>query len=256
MSILVVEVVSEGLIFAADRNITLEDSSGNVSRGTPQPKVLQWPRKDVLFGFVGAATLAAKPVHEWLEGVRGEFASIGSLQELSEKLRDRIQDQRALDEGTGPAQGMIVHVGGFERNDGFWTPRIWHIWNDCGIGLYHYLGFRKQYEVKEEFGATFSTIHPFEIRDHLKVRAKQFQPFWYHQGFDLFTFNILQDAIKSSFRLLCEHHPQHDIPKTLEEWTRHTRMQVLMYGAYFEAFRPEPERFVGGGADIVTLPWP
>ena len=99
-------------------------------------------------------------------------------------------------------------------------------------------------------------IDASEIRRYLKVLAKQFRPFWFHQGLDLFTFNVLQGAVKSAFRLLCEQHPNHDIPITLHEWEKHVRMQVLMYGAYFEAFRSEGEQFVGGGVDVVSTPWP
>jgi len=29
-----------------------------------------------------------------------------------------------------------------------------------------------------------------------------------------------------------------------------------MYGAYFKAFRPEDQQFVGGGVDVVSIPWP
>jgi hypothetical protein len=256
MSILVIEVVSEGLIFAADRNITMQHASGSVSRGTPQPKVLRWPKDDVLFGFVGAATLNGKPIHEWLEDVRSEFASIATLKELSEKLSVRIQNQRAQDEGSSAAQPMIVHIGGFEVRDGSNTPSIWYIRNVYKLGQFGYLDFRKDYQVTEEFWRYFPNIDASEIRDHLKVIAKQFQPFWFHQGIDLLTFNVLQEAIKSAFRLLCQQHPRHDIPVTLQEWSQHARLQVLMYGAYYEAFHAPPQQAVGGGADVVTLSWP
>jgi hypothetical protein len=42
----------------------------------------------------------------------------------------------------------------------------------------------------------------------------------------------------------------------LEEWSRHTKMQVLIYGAYYEAFHPPGAQYVGGGADVLTVPWP
>jgi hypothetical protein len=56
MSILVVEVVARGLLFAADRNVTVTDRGGTTSQPIQQAKVLRWPRDDVLFGYVGAAT--------------------------------------------------------------------------------------------------------------------------------------------------------------------------------------------------------
>jgi hypothetical protein len=42
MSILVVEVVSEGLIFGADRNITVT-REGITTQPVELPKVLRWP---------------------------------------------------------------------------------------------------------------------------------------------------------------------------------------------------------------------
>jgi hypothetical protein len=33
-------------------------------------------------------------------------------------------------------------------------------------------------------------------------------------------------------------------------------MWVLMYGALFEAFGVPGERYVGGGADVLSIPWP
>jgi len=33
-------------------------------------------------------------------------------------------------------------------------------------------------------------------------------------------------------------------------------MSILTYGAYFEAYRGVGEQYVGGGADVVSIPWP
>ena len=70
MSILVVEVVSEGLIFAADRNITVTMPDGATTQPEGRPKVVPWPRQDVLLGYVGAASLNGQPVPDWLEDRR------------------------------------------------------------------------------------------------------------------------------------------------------------------------------------------
>jgi hypothetical protein len=42
----------------------------------------------------------------------------------------------------------------------------------------------------------------------------------------------------------------------LRDWERHAKMQVLTYGAYFEAFGAPGQRYVGGGADTLSMPWP
>jgi hypothetical protein len=179
-----------------------------------------------------------------------------SLEQIASTLAHEVQEQRAVDEGSKPADPMILHVGGFEEKNSSLAPSIWFIRNVYELGQYGYLDTRKEFAVTEEFWKYFPGTEPSEIRDRLRVLAKQFNPFWFHQGIDLFTFNVLQGAIKDSFRLLCEQHPRHEIPRTLEEWSCHTKMQVLMYGAYYQAFHPQGAQYVGGGADVLTVPWP
>ncbi len=256
MSILVVEVVSEGLIFAADRNITVTLADGANMQPLELQKVLRWPRDDVLLGYVGAASLDGKLVPDWLQERRHIFGAMTSLEEIARVLAHHVEIQRGVDEGSGAPEPMILHVGGFEEKQAFWAPSVWHITNVYKLGHYGYLDTRKQYGVTEQFWRYFPDTDPSEIRDRLRVLAKQFKPFWFHQGIDLFTFNVLEGAIKASFKMLCEQHPRHEIPRTLEEWSRHTKMQVLMYGAYYEAFHPPGAQYVGGGADVLTVPWP
>ena len=256
MSILVVEFLSEGLLFCADRNITATYSNGITTQKSQQPKVLRWPTDKYLFGFVGAADIAGLPMHQWLATLTAEFKLKSSLQEIAHDLKNRVESQRGQDEGDKPAQPLIIHLGGFEKRDDCWVPYVWYIRNVYAHGRFGYLDCRKEFDSAEAFWPSFEDVHPSEIRKVLKVLAKQFKPFWFHQGIDLFTFNVLQQSIKSSFRLLCERHPDHDIPSSLEEWAKHIRMQVLMYGAYYEAFHSEGQQYVGGGADVLYTLWP
>jgi hypothetical protein len=256
MSILVVEVLSEGLIFGADRNITAMPKGGEPTQVKKQPKVLKWPKKNILFGFVGAARVGGTPMHQWLNSIKREFRALTTIEEIAQSLKNKVQEQRSRDEANGSAEPLIIHLGGFEKRDGYWAPVVWYIRNVYKYGRFGYLDFRKEFECSETFWPYFKDVDPSEIRKDLKVRAKQLNPFWFHQGIDLITFNVLQASIKSSFKLLCEQHPDHDIPTTLEEWVKHVRMQVLMYGAYYEAFHPKGRRYVGGGADVEFIPWP
>lgn len=256
MSILVVECLSEGLIFGGDRNITITTPDGSTTQKSDHPKVLKWPNDNYLFGFVGAAQIAAMPMHEWLSTLTEEFRSKTSLKDIVVELNNKVKTQRIIDEGNSPAQPLIIHIGGFEKKDNYWIPQVWFIRNVYEHGQFGYLDIRKEFDCDDAFYKEFKDVHPSEIRKVLKVQAKQFKPFWFHQGIDLFTFNVLQESIKSSFRLLCQRHPDHGIPTTLEEWSKHVRMQVLMYGAYYEAFNSMDEQYVGGGADVISLSWP
>ncbi len=256
MSVLVVQALYEGLIFGADRNISTEYANGSMDQNVKRPKVLKWPNEQTLFGYAGAAEVGGRPLHEWLESQANDLQSLGSLKEISNLLKERIETQRREDEGSEPAEPLIIHIGGFEEREGHRVPVVFYIANVYGLGRFGYLDFRKEFECSEQFSRHFGDIHPSEIRRVLKVLAKQFNPFWFHHGIDLFTFNVLESAIRSSFKLLCEQHPDHDIPNTIDDWAKHVRMQILMYGAYFEAFHPPTEQFVGGGADALWLPWP
>jgi len=53
-------------------------------------------------------------------------------------------------------------------------------------------------------------------------------------------------------------HPRqpHPVPTTLPEWSKHVALAIHGYGAYFAAFYPAFQQFVGGGADVVWASWP
>jgi hypothetical protein len=258
MSILVIEVLHEGVIFGADRNITTQYDDGTTRQESQSSKVLTWPHEKCLFGFVGAATMGNLPMRDWLAAIKDSFRDIDSLEAIAGELHKKVQMQRDKDDAHKSPEPLIIHIGGFEKKDGFWVPVVWVIRNTHKTGRFGYLDIRHEFCCTEVFRTNdlVKDIDASEIRKSLKVLAKQFRPFWFHQGIDLFTFNVLHGAVKSAFRLLCEQHPDHDIPITLHEWEKHVRMQVLMYGAYFEAFRSEDKQFVGGGADVVSTPWP
>lgn len=260
MSILIIEVLSEGIIFGADRNITSTYTNGTTLQNSQCSKVFKWPNDEILFGSVGNAEINGRPINEWLNSIKSDFDGMQSIEEISKKLSSKIEEQRRSDEGSNPARPFIAHLGGFVKKvsyeESYWVPEIWFIRNTHKLGKYKYLDYKKGYLCTEEFWKYFENIDISEIRKVLKVQAKRFDPFWFHQGLDLLTFNVLQNSIKSSFKLLCESHPDHDIPTNLTEWSKHVKMQILMYGSYFEAFHSEGKRFVGGGADIIFIPWP
>jgi hypothetical protein len=256
MSILIVEALYEGLIFAADRNVTATSQDGATKQVDPRTKVLKWPNEKAIIGFVGAAQIDNQPIHEWILKFIEEFRDFNSFEDLSKELSRRVEAQRKIDEGKRPAQGLIIHVGGFEERGGVMVPVVWVIRNAHKLSHYTYKDIRKDFECKEAFWEEFPNTYPDEIRKVLKVLAKQFKPFWFRQGFDLLTFNVMEESIRSAFKFLCVQHPDHDFPRTLADWEKHLRMQVLMYASYFQAFHPEGQRYVGGGVDIVSIPWP
>lgn len=257
MSILVIEVTSEGMIFGSDRNVTSKHDDGTSDQDIQVNKVLKWSNDKALIGAVGNGCIGGLSTTDWLQAFIDRNIDFQTIKELGEKLCSEIQAQRMKDEGVdGNAKGMIVHLGGFAVQNEVLVPEIYLIANIHGIGKYGYEPADQNYGVSEEFWKYFPGVQPKEIRRALKVRAKNLEPFWFHQGIDLFTFNVLHESVKTAFKFLCTQHPNHDIPKSLAEWEKHVKMQILMYGSYFEAFHETGKRSVGGGVDVVSLAWP
>lgn len=224
MSILVVEVTSEGMIFGGDKNVTSTYPDGTTKQEKQTEKVLKWPNNQALIGFVGNGSISGKSTTDWMKEFIQANLNFTSLSDTAEKLRREVETQRLKDEGANrQARGMIIHLGGFTKRDNIDVPEIYLITNVHGIGKYGYEPADQKYNVSEEFWKYFPQDKPKDIKKTLKVLSKNLEPFWFHQGFDLFTFNIMQKSVKDAFKLLCTKHPNHDIPKNLTEWEKHVK---------------------------------
>ena len=267
MSILVVQILPQGIIFGADRNVT-ETSTDVITGGTTtikhiygqsqRPKVLRWPNNKALVGYVGAAEIAGRPTDEWLYDFIGWNIYPNSLQELAFTLRDEVENRRKIDEGSSEAEPLIIHLGGFEKRGKYWVPEIWFIRNVYKLIDGEYDDFRKEYQCSEELWKPeyFGYTTPENIRSELKRIAEAFEPFWFHQGFGLRTFNVLEAYMRDGFKYLVNYHPGHSYPATLKEFERHLKMSILIYESYFQAFKGPAEQYVGGGVDTVKIDWP
>ncbi|MFH1548946.1 MAG: hypothetical protein ABIH04_00145 [Planctomycetota bacterium] len=252
MSILIVNVVDNGIIFAADRAITL--GSKQVAN---KPKVLFSPNKRAIVGYCGLAEIEGQDMDKWLNHFLLSNEDFVSLKELSMELKFHIDKQIRSDFGDGNPEGLIIHVGGYERREEHIVPFVWYIRNVHGIDKRtgEYTNFDKDFTCSEEFWKYFPNIGAKDIRNYLKAMAGEIEPFWFHQALGLIRFNVFSKFLKEAFKLLHQFLPD-EIPSTLSDWEKLAKMQVLMYGAYFEAFHKEGERYVGGGCDVVSLPWP
>jgi hypothetical protein len=97
-----------------------------------------------------------------------------------------------------------------------------------------------------------------QIRADPRVQGQAGELFSFRQGYDLAAFNTIDAALRAAMSAIIQHHPLqvHPVPTTLDEWSKHLRMAVLGYSAYFGAFYASFEQYVGGGADVVAVPWP
>jgi len=263
MSILAVHALPQGIIFGADRNITETRITNennrliNIVMGqTQSPKVLRWPNYKAIIGYVGQAVIGGIPTHEWLYNFIGNHIEFNNLAELAEELNEEVYNQRMIDEcGTEP-QPLIIHLAGFEEKNNFHIPLIYYIRNSYELTINGYSDIRKIFQCSEEFWGYFPDVPQEEIKDFLDRHSRSKEPFWFHQGADLRTFNILDKFIKSAFDIIFENNPNLPFPETLGEWEKHMKMIILTYEAYYQSFMGPGEQIVGGGVDIVSLPWP
>jgi len=84
------------------------------------------------------------------------------------------------------------------------------------------------------------------------------QPFQFREGIDLATFNTIDQVLRAGMHAIVETHPDQPLrfPDSLREWSKHLRMAILTYAAYFGAFYKPFQQYVGGGADLVWAAWP
>jgi hypothetical protein len=257
MSIFVSEVLADGIVFAADKNVTLKtfDADGNVASEVQDisSKILRWPKRKALLGYVGCAAIGNQTMHEWLYDFVGEHMNFTEPADVASDLRDRLQAKIG---GPG-APGSIVQFATFARRQGQVVPEFWHVTNIHGMDATGYLPATETFTASERLLGVHlnGQATPENVRAFLRGCADRFYPFWFHQGMNLAVFNTVSDAVKQAFAKLQEagHLP---VPRSLADWERHARMWVLIYGAYFEAFGAPGQRYVGGGADALSIPWP
>lgn len=256
---MVVQLVREGLLFGADRNVTTIVRQGDViaSGQSQSPKVLKWPNHEMIVGYVGRGSVDGRSTDEWLYGFIGrnldsdpETAAHDLKSRLEFDLRDDVD-----------AQPMILHLGGFTEDAGQWKPQVWFVRNVRGLNeLGQPINIAAEFDISEEIDSPtyFEGMKGDEIRARTGEMARAWTPFWFHQGYDLGTFNTLDHVLRAGMRAIVETHPgkPHEFPASLRDWSQHLRMAILTYGAYFAAFYPPFEQYVGGGADVVCAQWP
>jgi hypothetical protein len=254
VSILLVQLVPEGLLFGADRNVTTTVQQGAViaSGQAPRPKVLKWPNRQIVVGYVGRAEVAGEHTDEWLYDFIGRNLDT-DLRQLAHELKSKLEfDLR----GQIDAEPMILHLGGFVEDAGQWKPQVWYIRNSTATAGYQNIA--AEFDVSEEIRVYFAGKTGNEIQAQVEQLVQAWRPFWFHQGYDLDTFNMLEQVLRAGMRAIIQNHPahRHRFPDSLQEWSKHLRMAILAYGAYFGAFYEPFEQYVGGGADVVWAAWP
>jgi hypothetical protein len=253
VSILVVHLVPQGLIFGADRNVTTQVGEEVIYVGQAQrPKVLKWPNRDAIVGYVGQAQIAGQMTDEWLYSFIGRNLGERTIEDLAVALAGDLD--AALAEGA-VEDALIIHLGGFEDGGDGWYPRVWFLHNTAGLTETGAYVLGDEFVVREEIGQPeyFGGLTSAAIQERVANNV-----FSYRQGYDLGAFNTIDDGLREAMRVIVHLHPGHPqpIPDSLHEIEKHVRLSILGYGAYFGAFFEPFQQYVGGGADVVSVPWP
>lgn len=254
MTLLLANVVPQGLVFATDRNVS-NAITGEVLR--EETKVVKVG--EVVAGYAGRASVAGIPMCDWLSEFLHRRAGT-PLAQLGPALAGELDV--AMSEVPG---GTIVHLGGFETgSDGRPLPVIWYV-RDAEIqpdGSVKQLGgfeARDELKVAEPGPAYYGSATGDEIRRALEESGTPLPWAGFRQGWDLSVFGVLDQLgwiFSTELVSGVAREQAHTAPTTLEEWERFFRFSILVYSAYFEAFYPDGQRPVGGGVDVVTVAWP
>ena len=246
MSILIVDFLPDGIVVAADRNVTAR--RGAVQGQEQQRQVLKWPNAAAVVGYVGLADVADEPMDDWLTRFIGRHFAFTDLAEVAHALRDEFEQARPARDQNEP---VTFHLASFEPGrDVAVLPRCWYITNSTPEGR------NIPWVVREELGRreVFGQFREAEWQGRMAKFAQDLAPFWFHQGIDLTIFNTLGAGVKAALKALVDA-GFIAFPGQLRDWERFARFQVLTFSAYFEAYKRPYERAVGGGADVVSLPW-
>jgi hypothetical protein len=255
VSLLVAYVVPEGLLFAADRNLSAECRNVGVA-----PKVLCSEERGLLLGYVGRASVDGVPMIEWLRGFLDRHPDY-SLADVAQGLAEELEAASAQ---IDPAKrGTIIHVGGFENRPEGPLPAIWYI-HDKEIQLDGSFKFLGKFEARDELKnhgdpPYFGDATGEEIRAQLRGSGLALPWASFRQGFDLRVFDRLDRltwALADGLVGGLSRERVHAAPTTLDEWRPFVEFSVRCYSAYFEAFYPPGQQVVGGGVNVEALAWP
>lgn len=268
MSILLSVYYPEGIVYVADKNITVmtEKESKSIkyveSTGT---KVLSWPRKRAIVGYVGIARLAGYPLDEWLRIFIAETRDFKDIKKLAKKLKNRIEydfNEDFQNEEVDDKQ-LIIHLGGFTKVKDVYVPVLYHIWNytgkvDSKTGKYP-IGERI-FKLSEDVEPIVKKSlqpgdYPQKAREKLQSMVDQGHYLWFNNGYNLGAFNVFKDVVWGALHIIKANGFALNTSGIIDR-VAFCRMAVELFGSYFTYNNFPEDRVVGGGSDAVYIPWP
>jgi len=251
MSTLTAHILGKGIVFTADRNRTTTNLKSGKTSQNKVHKIFRWPRKDALVGNMGRADIDGVPVDDWLREFINQHPDVSTPSVVAKALQAEIQ---AATSKLKP-KSQFIQFAAFGEKDGVRVPEYYHISNVHGMDDAKYHAPEKWYGCSEELlGNWMKDVAPADMRRVLQEQADRYKPQWFHHSYKLGVYNTLEAGAKDAFEALHES-KMLTPPRSLTDWEKHAKFWILLYGAYFVAFHPKDQQFVGG-AEALSISWP
>jgi hypothetical protein len=266
MSILLSGYYPEGIVFVADRNVTITTPTSDGNRTDVEPsatKVLSWPHQKAVVGFCGLGILGKLPTDEWMRIFIAETRDFSNIDILAQSLKDRIQSDFDIDFPSGSdisTAHLIIHLGGFALRNNLPTPVMYHIWNhdDIDPQTGDYPPAKRIFDLSEDIERDFrnsSGIYPTRVQQALQKKINNGNFHWYNNGYQFRLFNIFKGAIWEVMQIIQSNNLTH-LPTDFESRISYCKMAVEVYSSFFTHYFLPGDRAVGGGVDAGYIPWP
>lgn len=253
MSAILIRIFATGIVFGADRNVTVDDiCDGSVTT----TKVCKSDDGKILIGNIGAAKLggtwALQVIKEIVDSHEGS-----PLSKIAKEVSSGVYHQRLEDDKKKDITPQIVNIAGFEERDGVLVPECWYISNCYELDKDAvYRDFRQDFGCSDE--VRIKTMEKGIKASVLRERLHGINGGGYigfQHSIDLAKFNDLIQFSKTALEGLPKADP-YFVPITLEDQAKLVNLSLEIFGSYFKTYYPANQQFVGGGNDIGTLAWP
>jgi hypothetical protein len=253
MSAILIRILADGIIFGADRNLTVN----NIADGTrTTTKVCKSEDGNVLIGSIGAASMGGQDsLHEIAKLVNTHQGK--PLSQIATEVQSGVFQQRLQDDKESP-RAQIVNLAGFEERDGVMLPENWYISNCYELTVDgHYADIRGEFGCSPEIKIKSEErkVAASELRNRLRTLQNALRPFGFQHSINLAKFNILDQYARATVDSLMKIDSAL-VPTSLDDWGKQVGLSLRLFEAYYRTFESPTQQFVGGGADVELLLWP
>jgi len=262
MSILLSAYFPEGIVFAADKNITLLYQEAHTERQDVEvgdaTKVIPWANRRAVVGYRGMAQLAGLSMDEWMRQFAACTRDFDDLPTLAMQMRDAVQRDFDEDYPQGADlndAGVIVHLGGSTYEQGIATPSMYYIHNVSTDPMGGYQKPYRQFEVSDELHSRVASVGARGYRACLGQLYAQGGLVWFNNGCLFPVFNMFKQTLWQTL-LAVRASPYISLGAvTLADRVAYCKMAVELFGSFFRHHLLPSYRAVGGGVDAEWVPW-